>query len=188
MPNWCENSLILRCNDPVQIQRAVKAYNETRLLSEYIPEPDYMTTPVYPTFPEIVGNDSAVDPSSAWYDWRIQNWGTKWDVGRDGDCEDLDFIEISETQTEVTLSFVSAWSPPVKAMKAFEAAGFSVDLYYYEGNMCFCGLYSTDGGDQCYHIPDTAAEIRETIPDEINDLFGISESCEECAIIESWEE
>lgn len=107
MANWCDNILILRCNDPLQIQRVVKAYNENRLLSEFIPEPN------------------TVDADEALWDWRDQNWGTSWEVGRD---DGKNSTIISETGTQITLNFQSDWEPPLKAMKAFEEAGFSVEL------------------------------------------------------------
>lgn len=176
MPNWCDNILILECNDAVQIQRAIKAYNENRLLSEFLPEPDYKTTPVFPTFPENTEDgEAAVDPSQAWWDWRIQNWGTKWDVGSAG--EPVDDIQVDETGTKVQLEFQSAWSPPLKAMRAFEEAGFSVELFYCEYGY-FCGEYTTEGGNKEYDITGTVDEVRVIIPDTLEELFGILDFCE----------
>lgn len=158
MANWCENILILRCNDPAQIQRAVKAYNKNRLLWEFFPAPN------------------AVDSDSITDDWLQQNWGSGSDGGKDvgRDDDDGQSVKVSKTATLVSLSFLTRWTPPVKAMRALEAAGLSVELYYCDiGN--FCGLYTTDGGDQCYDIPDTVAEVRETIPIAINEAFAIAE-------------
>ena len=39
-----------------------------------------------------------------WYDWRIQNWDTKWD------CYDVNFVDEDPDQFEV--EFNTAWSPP----------------------------------------------------------------------------
>ena len=39
MPNWCNNNLTLTHSDPAMIQRAVTAYQEGKLLQEFIPCP-----------------------------------------------------------------------------------------------------------------------------------------------------
>ena len=39
-----------------------------------------------------------------WYDWRLQNWDTKWD------CYDVEVTDDDIEQLEVT--FNTAWSPP----------------------------------------------------------------------------
>ncbi len=39
-----------------------------------------------------------------WYDWRVQNWDTKWD------CYD---VEVTDDDPECTeIEFNTAWSPP----------------------------------------------------------------------------
>jgi hypothetical protein len=41
-----------------------------------------------------------------WYEWRLQNWGTKWDVDGDVDVNKLD-------DDLYRLYFTTAWSPPI---------------------------------------------------------------------------
>lgn len=41
-----------------------------------------------------------------WYDWRIANWGTKWNVEKNVDIDNL-------SDNNITLWFSTAWSPPV---------------------------------------------------------------------------
>lgn len=164
MANWCDNILILECDNPAQIQRAVKAYNNNRLLWEFLPHPN------------------ADGPDSLPYDWMEQNWGSGSDAGKDAGRDpdtSEEAIQASETATWVPLIFLTRSSPPIEAMKAFEAAGFVVTLYYCEYNLGFCGLYSTEGGDLCYDIPDSATEVRETIPVAIDEAFAIAEIQEE---------
>jgi hypothetical protein len=183
MPNWCENSLILQCNDPFQIQRAVKAYNENRLLWEFFEHRNTLcdlfsqVNPSYEFFPQL--NECDVDLESD--DWRLQNWGTVSDIGDDSsiDSDSEDPVVVSNTAIDVTFQFYSRWTPPVKGMRALEAAGISVALYYCEPNMRFCGLYRTDGGDHRYDIPDIVDEVREKLPNGINAIFGIYEFDEE---------
>ena len=39
-----------------------------------------------------------------WYDWRLQNWDTKWD------CYDVDIVDDDPENMEI--EFNTAWSPP----------------------------------------------------------------------------
>lgn len=44
-----------------------------------------------------------------WYDWSIENWGTKWDIY---DCGDWYF----EDDNVVMINFYTAWSPPISGI------------------------------------------------------------------------
>ncbi len=46
-----------------------------------------------------------------WYEWRVANWGTKWDAR----VEDFDDSDPKQTY----VYFETAWSPPVEFMKWF---------------------------------------------------------------------
>jgi hypothetical protein len=69
-----------------------------------------------------------------WYDWRWQNWKTKWEV--------YDFNLCLDEIDRIECSFNSAWSPPVgwlkKAVEMFPNLHFTMD-YIDEADM-FCGL------------------------------------------------
>jgi hypothetical protein len=54
-----------------------------------------------------------------WYEWRLENWGTKWDV-----CEveiDEDCLEYSDDKKVAWFSFRcwTAWAPPVPVWDSF---------------------------------------------------------------------
>ena len=59
-----------------------------------------------------------------WYDWQVNNWGTKWDIKGDVEINDID----DET---CSLVFQTAWSPPepivVKLQEMFP------DITFYGG-------------------------------------------------------
>ena len=42
-----------------------------------------------------------------WYDWRLQNWDTKWDVPKD----DIEITEVNNRH--IVIGFNTAWSPPI---------------------------------------------------------------------------
>lgn len=69
-----------------------------------------------------------------WYDWRWENWSTKWDV--------YDFNLYVDEPDRIECSFNSAWSPPFKwlqkAIEMFPNLHFTMD--YIDECDNFCGL------------------------------------------------
>jgi len=174
MPNWCDNTVYITHDDPKKIQVLVDAWKENKFFGTIYPEPDYTKVKVKPTFPSIKGNDDPVSVESAWWDWRVQNWGTKWEI-----TTDEAYIDIQEN--EIKASFATAWSPPTGIFDKLVEDGYSVDAYYYEGGCAFCGHYS-DGNDETYGIEGNWEWVRNNIPESIDTEFCISESMKEWAM------
>jgi hypothetical protein len=180
MPNWCQNVLTLTHKDAGQIQRAKDAFLNGVLLQEFAPVPEALKITCQPgtTDAELQALYEANLEKygfSSWYDWCVGNWGTKWDVG-DSDA----FSEINESIDgihSITMSFDSAWAPPVGAYASMEEQGFGVLAYYYEGGMQFAGIYQ-DGDDDYYQDWGDAQGARDQLPQELDDTFGISENQE----------
>ena len=184
MPNWCNNVIELAHKDSTMIARADKALREGKFLEEFIPVPASLHIVA-----GRVGDDN--DPKqieleaqekanreqhgyTTWYDYCVNEWGTKWDVGGDG-------IEPSVDGKTLTASFDSAWSPPCAAYEKLLGLGFEVRAYYYEPGMNFAGIWD-NGDDEFYELPSTSAEVREELPEALDEMFGISEN------MEMWEE
>ena len=181
MPNWCNNRVTLTHADPVMIDRAVKAYQQGRLLNEFIPVPqELVDTVASPGTQEeaLVAQRTANTEKfgfADWYTFCLTNWGTKWDVGGDGE-----FIE-QDSPNEVELAFDSAWAPPIAAYEQLEGLGFEIEAYYFEPGMAFCGVWTNEfGDDYCEYTDMTPDEIREQMP-EIDERFCISDMLEEWA-------
>ena len=158
MPNWCDNTLTLTHEDPTQIDRAITAFREGKLCQEF-----------HPMQPQLLEDES-------WYSWRVDNWGTKWDIGGEtaGHVDRL-------SENSVYFAFESAWSPPVEFYSFLvEELGFAVDAMYYEPGMGFAGRFY-DGEDQFVQWT-SLEEARELLDDDLNEAFGIIES------MEQWEE
>jgi hypothetical protein len=149
MPNWCDNTLEVSHEDPKMIERLTTAFKDGRLCEEFIPSPD-----------------------GVWnYDFSANNWGTKWDVGGDDGYID------SDTHS-ARMSFQSAWAPPTGLYPVLEELGYIVKAMYYEPGMCFAGIYE-DGYDETYPLDGTSEEVRNLIPEELDDAFGITDSMRE---------
>jgi len=146
MPNWCDNKIIIEHDDPKMIQKFVKSYNEDKVCGTFIPEPDYSKVPVYKKWDPFMARlfpdmdlSKPVDPESVWYEWRNQNWGIKWDFGRD----DIDVIDVNSETTEVTVSFLTPWAPPETLYEYLtEELGFRIHAEFYECGNNFLGVFT----------------------------------------------
>ena len=189
MPNWCDNNLFLKHDNPEMIQRAEDAFNKGRLMTEFLPCPKELTETIAGfcgagTYEqELLEFKEKLNlkwfGSSNWYDWNISNWGTKWDVGIE--CGGGSGQATRESDNELILSFMSAWSPPIEFYAKLEELGFEVIAYYYESGCAFCGRYE-NGYDECYNIDGNSKWVIDNIPEYIDQEMGISEG------MECWEE
>ena len=172
MPNWCNNNLRLEHTDPAMIQRFVAAFKKGEAMQEFLPCPDELRNEQAPYRGDNAEELVAKYGASDWYNWCVNNWGTKWDVGED-DC-----VEV--VGPAVKASFDSAWAPPCQAYERLIELGFHVKAYYYEPGMCFVGVWEGDmenGWDDDYHdySGETSETVREAIGEELDDFFCISE-------------
>jgi len=183
MPNWCNNYLVLEHDDPEMINRAKKAYADGRLLAEFVPVPESLHIVAGsvgdPDEQKKLEEDTArnleVHGYANWYDYCVNEWGTKWDVGG----EDM---LTEDGPNALRMSFDSAWAPPIAAMEKFQDLGFKVKLVYWESGMCFCGLYDENGDDYYEYSDMTSKELAEVINPEIDECMCIIEN------LEMWEE
>lgn len=181
MPNWCNNYAEIHGPKAV-INQLHAAMQEGRFFGHMRPEPNYDEVDVLPTFPGIVGNNEPVKKESAWWDWRVQNWGTKWELGEDELQHNFTIEEGDTDYAVIKGSFDTAWSPACDAFQFFADSneGVEVTVYYYEPGMGFCGIYDTQGGDDYYDITGQNSEsVKDLIPETLDEMFGISESMAE---------
>jgi hypothetical protein len=186
MPNWCNNYLVLEHDDPEMITRARKAFNEGKLLNEFAPVPQALQIvagrvgaddePEQIKLHEQTMHNLSTYGYANWYDWCVNEWGTKWDVGGEGDQSSQD------SPTDVRMNFDSAWAPPIAAMEKFQDLGFKVKLIYWESGMCFAGIYDENGDDYIDYTDMTADEVDKAINDEVDECMCIVEN------LRMWEE
>ena len=186
MPNWCNNYLVLEHEDPEMITRARKAFNEGKLLEEFCPVPASLhivagrvgsdDEPEQKKLEEDTARNLEVHGYANWYDYCVNEWGTKWDVGGEGDQSSQD------SPTDVRMNFDSAWAPPIAAMEKFQDLGFKVKLIYWESGMCFCGLFDENGDDYLDYTDMSADEVDKAINDEVDECMCIVEN------LRTWEE
>ena len=128
--------------DMDRVDRFESAYMRSDLCETFLPEPkDDEGNPVVGADYDENGNFKMPD----WYNWRLANWGTKWDFGYDTDRG----LKPTRVDNEVTVRFDTAWSPPIGLYECLNALGYSVQAYYFEPGMCFAGEW-IDGEDTYY--------------------------------------
>jgi hypothetical protein len=163
------------------IERARNAFNDGRLLDELIPVPQELRD----TVSGHCGDGYAQElnqfkmelnikyfGAKDWYDFCVNKWGTKWDVGADGN-------PAQDIPGGLMLGFDSAWSPPLGAYEQMVEMGFRIRAMYYEGGMAFAGIWE-DGNDDYYEYGGMNSEqVAKELPPELDEAFGISESMAE---------
>jgi hypothetical protein len=185
MPNWCNNTVEIYHDDPAMIERARKAFNDAKFLNEFVPIPESLQIVSgrcgADDNPEQIALEAAQKSNieqhgyKDWYDYCVDEWGTKWDVGGDG-------YEAQDIPGGLILTFDSAWAPPIAAYDKLEALGFRIRAMYSEPGMAFAGIYE-DGHDDYYEYGGMNSEqIAEELPAELDDAFGISQD------VAQWEE
>ena len=168
MPNWCNNTITIEHKDSAKINEVVKSLttkinddtDESLFFTYCKPEPDYSKTKVKSTYPEITNKEYEEDIDSKWWDWRVQNWGTKWNIGV------LDEDRITVKDNTVIFNCETAWSPPLEALAELENKGFEIECDYYEGGCAFIGRYETNAEKKSWSLPETLAELKEMMKND----------------------
>ena len=180
MPNWCNNSVEIYHEDPAMIERVRTAFNDGRLLAEFIPIPQSLKIVAgcvgdpdeQKKLEEDTARNKEVHGYGNWYDYCVNEWGTKWDVGADGN-------PAQDIPGGWMLGFESAWAPPCAAYEKLTEQGFRIRAMYFEPGMAFAGIWE-DGIDDFYEYGGLdSAGIAEELPVELDEAFGISESVAE---------
>lgn len=164
MPNWCNNNFHITGNTESikelwDTAQTAGDDGEFGLLNAIMPMPK-----------ELEGTTAPSDEDN-WYNWRVNNWGTKWDVSDEG----LEFIDNGDGTASITGWFDSAWAPPIGVYEQL-AADFDsciIDCSYYEPGMDFGGFWSTEHGDE--YFEDLTEQLKED-PDTWDERFAAFEA------------
>ena len=189
MPNWCNNTVEIYHDDPEMIERARKAFNDSKFLNEFVPIPESLQIVSgrcgADDNPEQIALEAAQKSNieqhgyKDWYDFSVGEWGTKWDVG---DSDGINEV----TENSLTVYFDSAWAPPLAAYDKIAELGFEIEALYDEPGMAFCGRWTNASGDEYFEYGGMTSDTAEQeLPKELNETFSIAENI---AIMESEQE
>ena len=152
MPNHCYNRVTLYpagSDTPkaiADIEKIKGFFEDENTFNHIIPEPDWLNIPLMSSDNRFTkyGNDGELPiiqqdrygesrrfqstgiADQRWYDWRVQNWDTKWDA------YDVEVTDDDPENMEIT--FNTAWSPPEAICHALreQYPDLSVSWFYDE--------------------------------------------------------
>ena len=156
MPNWCLNRLTIEHDDIEKVNEFVAAYKRGETCEHYLPTPK--------------NEDGSLDDD--WWNYRVNNWGTKWDFGSGED--EKDGLHPTVVDNQATMSFDTAWSPPIGLYERLQLLGFKVEATYFEPGMAFAGQW-IDGDDQYYE----AAGSYKNFPQDLIEEYNMDEFYED---------
>jgi hypothetical protein len=182
MPNWCMNKVTFTHALPKELHKLARAWNSGKLMSTFLPCPPELKETVSgcvgaANSPEQIALEMKEQQnleqfgSKNWYDWQIEHWGTKWDVGRE---QHETRINLPANATNLTLRFDSAWAPPIAFYDHLRfKCGFLVEAVFCEPGMNFCGIYD-NGLDFSYKLPANEQELN-VLPKELVETFNLQD-------------
>ena len=145
MPNWCENYVTIKGHIK-ELDKIAEACRQKQFL-EYL------------------------EPIGEWdYDKAVEAWGTKWEP------QLIDWeIDVNAENSTMTLSFPSAWAPPVQAYYAAEQRlPVTIEAYYIEEGYGFVGFYE-NGTESTYELDYDKEDMLESIPDRLVEEFDLEQ-------------
>lgn len=178
MPNWCSNTLTVQHSDTDKLKILAQAFDNECLFDAIKPVPEALKNPGTTSFG---GSDADAKDQlrkqllaeygySSWYDFCVDQWGTKWEANS------YDKADYQDGDTVLQLSFDTAWSPPLGIYQALLSQGYEVEAMYYESGGGYAGVWE-NGTDDYYDISGmTSQEVASALPSELDDCFNISES------------
>ena len=177
MPNWCNNSITIKgSTETIKTLWEEATAEDGGLLNAMVPMPK-----------ELEGTTAPSEDGVDWYSWRVNNWGTKWDVSLEG----LEFTDNGDGTATIEGYFDSAWSPPIDAYSTFcdDMDGVYLEAYYEEPGMCFVGYWDSEGADDHYEYSGATSDtVRNMIPEYLVDYYALDERLDEYEQMEAEED
>lgn len=140
MPNWCDNNLVITTNN----------FKLRDLIKQSVLDQS-SSLGFFENLLPLEECEVSDDEDDSLYFQALRNWGTKWDVIID------DYIILRDDDVfEITLSFQTAWSPPINFLQNLasrfisdletkESYQLDVALYFMEMGNDFCGIHLQEG-------------------------------------------
>jgi hypothetical protein len=145
MPNWCSNEVQFDGSEEDITKFKEECFTDRKGVavldfSKVLPEPDYDKPKKDGTHNNGVQTElHSVMPD--WWNWRNENWGTKWNLVPDHDGDLTAYITVEDGEDFIMLEFDTAWSPPSGIYEAIvdKYPDLSVNWFYREDGVQMAG-------------------------------------------------
>lgn len=186
MPNWCENRMVVSGPEKAVaafLEAAKKTHPDGTVaqlsLDALVPMPKALAGPEFPfgKTPEEIeawrqetaareAENQKTYGHKDWYSWRVQHWGTKWDVDASAEFEILPARKSDHTRAEIR--FDTAWAPPTDALKTAAPSHpeVRIKLTYEEPGCGFQGHLVLKGEEE---LEDACWQMQAEPDDEEDD-------------------
>ena len=181
MPNWCDNTVEVVGDKEVLETILAKAKDENQAFSfqQLVPQPEFLNETKHfgkksdkenaEWMNALAGNRKYA--YTDWYNWRLGNWGTKWDL-------DFDTTQVSKIvpttdgkQSKFEIGYSTAWSPALAFWQNLsEQYPIKVKNLYAEEGVGYFGRAFIENGeidDECIDItPEIYKSLGVPLDDE----------------------
>ena len=147
MPNWCENTLNVN-GTAEDISAFIKWLDDKPFCFErIIPTPDELqdSCPFSQARKDSGAGKELIEKfgSDNWYDWRLQNWGCKWDI------DDREGKPTHSSAKLICFDFQTPWGPPERAIYtlSLKFPNLTFFLAHYEMGCGFAGEMKVKNGE-----------------------------------------
>ena len=124
--------------------------------------------------PEELNGTTAPSGGPNWYDWSVNNWGTKWDAypASFHDANEDETINLFSTEGK----FYTAWSPPTPIIRKLQKdyPDYEFTLKYVDEGWGYAGVLMPDGTEKNVseekEIIKWAIQLGATTEEEIKEM------------------
>lgn len=176
MPNWCSNKMIVSGKNLDKFMDFISGKDDK---GENLP---FDFEKIVATPKELLDTPSPIQDTvvakankdkfgvSDWYEWRLLNWGTKWNLAADS-------ISVEKYDDRNEFSFDTAWNPPKPIVEKLSVLfpELTFALRYIEPYMDFAGDFIYRNGEK----EDNTYKNGDWKYTEIAEEFGFGEWLEE---------
>lgn len=181
MPNWCQNTLLVKgeTEEVARLLEHVYAEDTALSLNKIITIPEELKNSSSPERNEDVAAERMKKyGASDWYNFAVINWGTKWDVTativHDDGLVPLGYNKYNTpVERYVHFEFDSAWSPPVPAIEMLAKQFPKVNIYHtWDETGCdFSGYSMYSGGERVEQEEWDSWQNRRSYVEPDEDIF-----------------
>ena len=169
MPNWCMNKMTIKGNDLALSEFAFRMKKRFSL-EKILPTPKKFLEDADKVITSKI--ESKADMPD-WYNWRLQHWGTKWEITNIEHSEQGAEMQLKDNGKTYSCEFDSAWNPPLIALEYLskQIPDLEISLDYHDEMMNYTGRASFLNGDSDFVFEQPEPQFGDQIGDnDGNDL------------------